>query len=307
MNRQSYFLEQLCTIGTAGIYAVALGAMFLTTAVWPDAKGQRTVLGMIAPWIQWLVFGGAAVLLVLMIIRAVTALLAQAREHGYDHHHDHAHGHDHGQDHDWLPWRYTVLLLPIMLVVLPFDWDEIIQSVEKKRSKITGGAFAVAATHGESLAVAGAVLAANPLGPSPMHGVIYFAAAEWMDRLEEESTDPPDARPELPTLEMAASSPELRQHWRQFRRVEIQGQFQPETPDGKFFQVMRLRRACCLNDARGVVMLAASRKEVKIPEGEWITATGRIDFAQVSGRWRPVMRVFQVKETNPPRNRYLNY
>ncbi len=42
---------------------------------------------------------------------------------GHDHAHDHGHahaGHDHGHDHEhgWAPWRYVVLLLPVVLYVL---------------------------------------------------------------------------------------------------------------------------------------------------------------------------------------------
>ncbi len=42
-------------------------------------------------------------------------------EHGHTHGHDHAHahgGHDHGHDHGWNPWRYIVLLLPVVLYFL---------------------------------------------------------------------------------------------------------------------------------------------------------------------------------------------
>jgi hypothetical protein len=44
--------------------------------------------------------------------------------HGYSLGHDHAHGHDHGHDHDhghhhgWAPWRYVILLLPVLLYFL---------------------------------------------------------------------------------------------------------------------------------------------------------------------------------------------
>src|SRR6202023_2261276 len=58
-------------------------------------------------------------------------------DHGHEHHHhegpcpepahehahqdDHpgqAHSHDHDHDHDWAPWRYVVLLVPIMLFLI---------------------------------------------------------------------------------------------------------------------------------------------------------------------------------------------
>jgi hypothetical protein len=40
--------------------------------------------------------------------------------HTHDHDHDHHHGHDHDHDHDhgWAPWRYVVLLLPVVLYFL---------------------------------------------------------------------------------------------------------------------------------------------------------------------------------------------
>lgn len=34
------------------------------------------------------------------------------------HHHGHDHGHDHDHDHGWAPWRYVVLLLPVVLYFL---------------------------------------------------------------------------------------------------------------------------------------------------------------------------------------------
>lgn len=38
--------------------------------------------------------------------------------HHHDHGHGHSHDHDHGHDHGWAPWRYVVLLLPVVLYFL---------------------------------------------------------------------------------------------------------------------------------------------------------------------------------------------
>src|SRR5262249_19300624 len=45
---------------------------------------------------------------------------AHHHHHGHDHDHAHAHGqaHDHGHEHSWSPWRYTVLMLPVVLFFL---------------------------------------------------------------------------------------------------------------------------------------------------------------------------------------------
>jgi hypothetical protein len=39
-------------------------------------------------------------------------------DHEHSHDHDHEHGHDHDHDHGWAPWRYVVLLLPVVLFFL---------------------------------------------------------------------------------------------------------------------------------------------------------------------------------------------
>jgi hypothetical protein len=39
-------------------------------------------------------------------------------DHGHDHHHDHSHGHDHDHDHGWSPWRFLLLVLPVVLFFL---------------------------------------------------------------------------------------------------------------------------------------------------------------------------------------------
>jgi hypothetical protein len=38
--------------------------------------------------------------------------------HTHDHDHDHDDDHDHGHDHGWSPWRYVVLILPVVLFFL---------------------------------------------------------------------------------------------------------------------------------------------------------------------------------------------
>jgi uncharacterized protein len=41
-----------------------------------------------------------------------------SHDHGHAHTHTHAHSHDHGHAHGWAPWRYVVLLLPVVLYFL---------------------------------------------------------------------------------------------------------------------------------------------------------------------------------------------
>jgi len=47
---------------------------------------------------------------------------ANAGEHDHDCDHEHEHSHDCGHDHGWAPWRYVVLLLPILLFLIGLPW-----------------------------------------------------------------------------------------------------------------------------------------------------------------------------------------
>jgi hypothetical protein len=73
-----------------------------------------------------------------------------AHDHGHDHHehthahdadelairaelaeHGHDHGDDHGHEHGWAPWRYAVLLLPVVLFLMHLPWPQAEEPVEK--------------------------------------------------------------------------------------------------------------------------------------------------------------------------------
>lgn len=142
----SYYIEQLCTIGICG----TLGGVAVTMYA-------RKMLGLfLDPKFHPFVLYAGLTLIVLVVIRAVavwqtvgTMKTEHSHDHdhahgsghhehehthecahGHEHHHDHSHGHaechdhshdhSHGHDHDhgWNPWRYAVLLLPIVLFFL---------------------------------------------------------------------------------------------------------------------------------------------------------------------------------------------
>lgn len=142
----AYYTEQLCTIGICG----AMGAVAVVMARDKDLMGL-----ILSPTFHPYVFWGGVVLLVTVAVRAVCVwktVGANAHAHEDHHHHDHdhehdccgehagcaSHDHDHshdhhhehnpphhapahsheGHDHSWSPWRYAVLLLPIVLFFL---------------------------------------------------------------------------------------------------------------------------------------------------------------------------------------------
>jgi uncharacterized membrane protein YcgQ (UPF0703/DUF1980 family) len=141
-DRQSFYLNQLFTIAVCG----ALGGV--AVMLWWSGK-----IGlMLHPkFYLWVLMGGVTLLL-LVVLRAVAVWRSVdepitehshdhdhehehehcGHDHGHcdhdhghdhhghthDHHHGHSHEHDHGHDHGWAPWRYVVLLLPVVLYFL---------------------------------------------------------------------------------------------------------------------------------------------------------------------------------------------
>jgi hypothetical protein len=138
-------IEQICTI----VVCAAIGLVTIRLA-------QRNLLFFLADFLHVWIYAGGIALVVLSAILAVpliinafakrkaSALMSAANphthDHGHTHHHDHGacehdhnhdhshahehtHSHDHGHSHEghehgWAPWRYVVLLLPVVLYFL---------------------------------------------------------------------------------------------------------------------------------------------------------------------------------------------
>jgi uncharacterized membrane protein YcgQ (UPF0703/DUF1980 family) len=132
-------------------------------------------------------------------------------------------------------------------------------------------------------------------------------------------------------LELAANNPEQRDYFRGQKRVAVEGLFSPvgfnDQSQATFFNLVRLRMACCINDARPAVMMAVTRglrvgekdrdgrpvvfitgpnKADVVRANDWVTAEGRVDFfPSRDGTVRPVMRVLKVTKTKLPADPYL--
>jgi hypothetical protein len=155
-DRRTYYLDQLWTIAICGAFGVVmiLLKVYNVLSIFLDAKFHEPVV--------W----GAVALLILVVIRA-TALWVEVgqtkaenthnhdhehdhghehrhdHDHGHEHHHDHDHDHehahehehnagdDHGHEHGFAPWRYAVLLLPIVLFLMKMPWPDPPEEVEE--------------------------------------------------------------------------------------------------------------------------------------------------------------------------------
>ncbi len=166
MHRNTQFMERLFTLLMAGTYGTILTWMFVAHT-FKLTRGERTLISLVAPWIQVMVLLGGLFLLVMFLILLFTFRRGgdghhhahdpegegccdhdheHDHDHGHDHHdhahehhdhgHDHGHGegccdHDHGHDHGWNPIRYIPLLVPVILYIMGLPSDQMIRNFEK--------------------------------------------------------------------------------------------------------------------------------------------------------------------------------
>jgi uncharacterized repeat protein (TIGR03943 family) len=306
------FAEQLSTISVSAMYAgIMLLLFWFSFSAQRDqspTEADRTVLSIIANWIQWMVFLGGALLLGMVVLRAIALWLASKRIAHAHHHHDHDHAHDH--DHSWSPMKFIPLVFPVVMFFLGLPNDRMIRALESDIIARAGKGAPKIEVAADPIELSGSLGIAK-MGQFGMTGVgsWEYGLSSALSYVDEEIVLPVDTRTDLDMLEKIAKAPALREQWKTYRRVEVEGMFnrvavldQGQT----LFSVVRLRIACCISDARPASMPAFSRKKLdKIANGEWVAVQGRLDFQNIEGKLQPVMRVFQVKKARQPANPYL--
>jgi hypothetical protein len=249
-EQQTYYLDQLCTIGICG----ALGVIMILMRVYD-------VLPLILhPKFHDAVVWGGYALLGMVAIRAIALWVATGKpvvsthDHGHEHHdhgcghdhcdhdhahdehhghnHDHGHNHEHshanhGHDHGWAPWRYAVLMLPVVFFLLKIPWPQ----------------------------------ADEPLEP----GVVGLKQKE---------------------AEKAAGDQDAREAWvKQMEKEDVRvfGEVFQQLADGKSFQLGRREINCCLADS----VLVPSKKiyaevppelQAQRPMKGWVKVIGKLRF-----------------------------
>lgn len=298
-DSDTYYLDQICLVALSA----AFGAVCLSLYTW-----QRSMLNiMLAEQFHIFVLASGVLLTGLALIRAAvlwkavgqpTAEHAHAHEHVHAHANDHAHaecshthdhdhaecspahehdhtpGHDHGHhdhDHDWAPWRYVLLLVPIILFLL---------GLPNKPPEIRGEAVQLDMSQ-EAASVAGLLgTGMEPLASAVTAGALLAESA---------ATNAPTVR--FSILEEAAASPDSRQEWAG-KSVRVLGQFKPAPGSDRQFTVFRLKIRCCAADVipLKVPMICKERVSGIQPE-QWVKVTGRVEFRPVGNSVATVLLV----------------
>jgi hypothetical protein len=212
---------------------------------------------------------------------AMSLGMVTAPEHaassGPGHHHDHKpgnnHDHDHGHSHGWAPWRYAMLLLPIVLYSLGLPSANRGLSANYVQTRLAND-------HLEQTDVVKMAVVGNEVVPL-----------------------------EFNTLKQAAYMPDLREQY-EGKLGKLKGQFVAGA-DPKTFSLVRLKMTCCSADAMPLNVVIISNKDLAgIQPMQWVEVTGQIQFRKRKDRdeYLPVIQLRDedgVVPIDPPATPFL--
>ncbi len=223
-------------------------------------------------------------------------------EHDHHHAHDHDHGHshddehDHDHDHGWAPWRYIVLLIPVILFLL---------GLPNKGPTSEGKKVAFVQQPAEYASIPAASLQPIPqLGP--LQAIIQVVAVQGLNHENLANVTPVDFK----TLEQSAyDSDRNRARWKS-KMVKVRGQYVPMGEQA--FSLVRFRMQCCAADAVDVSIPVFSGQPLEgIDANEWVEVIGKVDFVprdEKSNSFVTILRISgskRVQPTTPDINPYI--
>jgi hypothetical protein len=297
MQRHGQFMERLFTLIMTGAYGLIMVWLFVSNYLGLNS-GERSLLSLVTTWIQYVIFIGGVILIVLFFFLLFNFKSAgdghhHSHQHDHDHHHDddhdhancchdndhnHAHHHhhdhkegeahdccDHDHDHNWNPIRYIPLLIPLILIVMGLPDTKMIENFEKHLYEKSVKEQKRPATN-EQMAwmTLGAFTFPGEVFPSVAFSTSIAAGLQGMiDELDGEARNEAPIVIDLSQLEKALKDPALQQQYASYGRVEIEGMFDlEEVGPVSLFRIVRLRMACCLTDARPAMLLCFTKKPI---------------------------------------------
>jgi hypothetical protein len=280
-DTDTYYLDQLCMIGITGAFAgICLTLYFFNTEMLSVLLQEQfhIYILLVGIALAFMVVVRAAVLWKAAGEKSASLHHDEHQHdhehhhenccHGHDHvhhhHHDHDCDHDHGEgetaavavatttlpmaahshddhDHSWAPWRYVILLVPLMLFLLGLPTRALPLSAENS-------------------------IDVNQEMPQ-LNG--------------DDGTDASPAVPiDFKQLEQLAFDPGLRQAYNQ-KKVQVVGQYVPHPNSDKVFNLSRLRIQCCAADAVQINVPIICRESVTgFNREDWVRVSGRIEFLE---------------------------
>ncbi|MFT3882306.1 MAG: hypothetical protein QM703_21970 [Gemmatales bacterium] len=298
MQRNSQFMERLFTLVMTGAYGVVMIWLFVSNFLGWNGD-DRSILSLVTGWIQYVIFLGGIILIVLfffLLFNFKTTGDGHHHSHEHDHDHDHDHkdcGHDHSHDHDhhegcdhhhhehkqgeahdccdhdhdhnWNPIRYVPLLIPLILIVMGLPDTRMIENFEKHLYEKSVKEQKRPVTN-EQMAwlMLGTFTVPGEVFPSVSFSTSIASGLQGMiDEVDGEARNEKPVVIDLGQLEKALKDPALQQQYSSYGRVEMEGMFDlEETGTISVFRIVRLRMACCLTDARPAMLVCVTKKPI---------------------------------------------
>lgn len=190
---------------------------------------------------------------------------------GHDHSHDHGHGHSHDHSHDdhehgWAPWRYVVMLVPIMLFLLGLP------NKGPQAAYVADTAAREAEARSESIRTASLVgldpwsrlgMLAKIAGDNSFADAIPFVSADKFSVLLNSPNDP-EERADL-----------------QDKVIKLRGVFVADPRDPRIFSLVRFKIGCCGADAVPSSIAVFAREPVSnVKQNAWAEVSGKVEYGK---------------------------
>ncbi|MFO0865119.1 MAG: hypothetical protein U0744_10795 [Gemmataceae bacterium] len=206
--------------------------------------------------------------------------------------HQHAmHDHDEADhDHGWAPWRYVLVLVPIIFFLL---------GLPNKGPKVVAKEVDSSL---ETMRTVETIVSTIPtFTPLPMN------AFAWAAR-NTETSSANATQVGYKELEAYARDEASRKRWNR-ETVKVKGQFSPDPRARTRFNLARFRINCCANDAIPLNVPIISAEPISnIRPGDWVEVTGRVEFLKTGDSYRTVLMTTgeaTVKPSDPDPNPYV--
>jgi hypothetical protein len=224
---------------------------------------------------------------------------AHEHAHTHSHHHSHDHGHHHhdhdaaDHDHGWAPWRYVLLLVPIILFLLGLpNKGPAARPIEVKHLDMTH----------EAAGYAGML---TSIPDSPAHLVSWLAALYVNDETDAQEVSYKD-------LEGYAALPDKQRDEKRGKTFRVRGQYAPSPANDHIFTLVRFRIQCCAADAIPMQVPIVTREKLSsrsdLTVNEWVKVTGVLDFQKAGNKTFTLLRVNNLRSIErcaPDSNPYI--
>lgn len=195
-----------------------------------------------------------------------------SHSHGHaHHHHGHAHGPHDDHDHGWAPWRYVVLMVPIILFMLGLP------------NKAPSVSVPVGKVEVEELVDAKGSAQLVSLAPDPFSQITFVGYQQHDAKGTGDVIDIAFRR----LFDANGNGPDGKML--QGKQVVLKGVCRKMPDNDKVAFVARFLRQCCSADAVQITIPVVSRQSLAaVQDGAWVVVHGKIDF-QRDGRVRIVI------------------